>query len=50
MNMSLLHADGESDAGGRYGEFRLGDGELVVYDRENSSAWVRVAPPASLEA
>lgn len=50
MNMSLLHADGEGAAGGRYGQFRLGEDELVVYDRENSAAWIRVAPPASLEA
>lgn len=51
MNMSLLHTDG--GAGGhedRYGQFRLGDDELIVYDRENSRAWVRVAPPALLEA
>ena len=49
MNMSLLHTeDGASE--GRYGQFRLGDDELVVYDRENSAAWVRVAPPATLEA
>ena len=47
MNMSLLHA---ADADGRYGQFRLGDDELVVYDRERASARVRIAPSATLEA
>lgn len=48
MNMSLLHANDGGDEG-RYGQFRLGDDGLVVYDRENASAWVRVAPPAALK-
>ena len=50
MNMSLLQSDG--GPGGResrYGQFRLGEDGLVVFDRENASAWVRVAPPATLE-
>ena len=49
MNMSLLHTDGADARDDRYGQFRLGDDGLVVYDRENASAWVRVAPPAALE-
>lgn len=49
MNMSLLGDDGGSDAG-RYGQFRIGEEELVVFDRENVSAWVRMSPPASLDA
>jgi hypothetical protein len=39
MNLTLLH----TDDGDRYGQFRLGD-TLVVYDRENTNAWARVAP------
>ena len=31
---------------GRYGRFRLGEDELVVFDRENPEAWVRMAAPA----
>lgn len=32
----------------RYGSFSLGDGEVVVYDRENHRAWIQcdVALPA----
>lgn len=49
MNMSLLHAKGEGDHEGRYGQFRLGEDEFVVYDRENAGAWARVSPPASVD-
>lgn len=45
MNMSLLHSDDGGDTGGRYGQFRLGEDGLVVYDRENSAAWVWEARP-----
>ena len=45
MNMAPLY---EEDRGpeGRYGEFRLGEEELVVYDRENPSAWIRMSASA----
>ena len=45
MNMTLLHADYD----GRHGEFRLDEEDLVVYDRENPSAWIRVESPTSVE-
>lgn len=50
MNMSLLGKDGGAEREGRYGQFRLGEDELVVFDRENQAAWVRVSPPASVDA
>lgn len=50
MNTSLLHAEQRDEPTSRYGQFRLGEGDLVVYDRENADAWVRIAPSASLEA
>jgi hypothetical protein len=43
MNMTLLH----TDDGDRYGQFRVDDA-LVVYDRENASAWARVSPAADV--
>lgn len=47
MNMAPLYEeDPETGPEGRYGEFRLGEEELVVYDRENPSAWVRMSAPA----
>ena len=45
MNTTVLHADDD----GRYGEFRLDDEDLVVYDRENPGAWIRVESPAVVE-
>lgn len=45
MNMTLLHAGDD----GRYGEFHLDGDDLVVYDRENTSAWVRIESPAAVE-
>ncbi|WP_254839020.1 DUF7331 family protein [Natronomonas marina] len=44
MNTTRLHAGDD----GRYGQFRV-DGSLVVYDRENPSAWVHVESPATVE-
>jgi hypothetical protein len=41
MNLAPLY-DEESDPTGRYGQFWLGEDELVVYDRENPSAWIRM--------
>ena len=38
MDITPLHASDD----GRYSEFRLDDDDLVVYDRENPSAWIRV--------
>ncbi len=45
MNTNRLHA-GDDD---RYGEFRLGDEGIVVYDRENSDAWLRVDRSTTVE-
>ena len=45
MNMPLLHADDDD----RHGEFRTDDEDLIVYDRENPSAWIRVESPTSVE-
>lgn len=45
MNMTLLHAGDD----GRYGEFHIDEDDLVVYDRENPGAWVRIETPAAVE-
>ena len=43
-NTTALHDDD-----GRYGEFRLDEEDLVVYDRENPGTWIRVESPTSVE-
>ncbi len=45
MNTTMLHAGDD----GRYGEFTVSDDDLVVYDRENHSAWLRIESPTTVE-
>jgi hypothetical protein len=45
MNVTLLQAGDD----GRYGEFHIDDGDLIVSDRENPTAWVRIEDPAAVE-
>lgn len=45
--MTLLNTQTTSEEpGGRYGQFRLGENDVVVYDRENADAWLRTTPVA----
>jgi hypothetical protein len=45
MNTTRPHAGDD----GRYGEFHIDDEDLIVYDRENPAAWVRIESPAAVE-
>jgi len=42
--------DSESTAEERYGTIATGDGDLVIYDREQSTAWLQSDHSVVLEA
>ena len=51
MNTDRLDpSDGDADSEGRYATFGLTDEDIVIYDRENPSAWIRAKSPMTVRA
>jgi hypothetical protein len=42
--------ESETPVGERYGTIETGDGDLVIYDREQSTAWLQSDHSVSLES
>ncbi len=48
--MTGTDGDSETDRETEYGAFRTGEGELVVYERDNPDAWLQSDGAVGLES